>query len=481
MSSISNFFNAVGNAFQSTTKAVSQTAEAAIDAATTYINERVEDIADVGEAAASGNLIGAGVEFVEAMSLGEVAKDAATALGLLPEDGGLLAELVSAVGNFATMNPVAAAKDIADIGAVLSKQSKPKVAPAAGHTTQPPRDRLTHQGPGTGGASKYPDSVSPRPPQNALQDFAALSQAIASAIIELVRGGSILPPSTTGNPPIARPAPGDVRIDIPDNERRDFANNPLRNGLPVLGRPISEISYDDILRDKSLSFEDVIFLFMSKMGADMKKQMQDQMAEIADMNKALDKKEAGTDKAAGSTATGKPAGVGGGLENLFKGGVDGLLKELLKPENLKGALTGALDIAKVAAPVVLPVIGTAVGTIAPGIGNAIGGLAGGVGGAALGVGLELAKGAVESGAFDGILEGLVGFAGGPPGAAGGSAGAGGQPALDTKTKSGIERDRDFALEKLKLLQQRLTEMQQALSNILNAQHQTAMNTIGNIR
>jgi len=50
-----------------------------------------------------------------------------------------------------------------------------------------------------------------------------------------------------------------------------------------------------------------------------------------------------------------------------------------------------------------------------------------------------------------------------------------------------DRSNDFndsraeQFEVIKNAMQKLTEMQQALSNILNTMHQTAMNTIGNIR
>lgn len=470
MNALDTLFTSVVNAGQTAAKAASQTADAVVNAAATYVNERAEDIADVGEAAASGNLVKAGLEFVEFVSVGEVAKDAATAVGLLPQDGGLMAEVVSAIGNAAAGSPIALVKDLSDIAAELGKAPRnDKVAPSKGQTT--PKKNA-------GGAAHYPEpGLIDRSAKDALKDFGVCSGHVADTLKDLVNRGVLLPPSVSGHPPVACPAPSDITVDIPSKVRDDFANNPQRTGGPVLGRPLSEISYDDILRDKSLSFEDLIFLFMAKMGADLKKQMQDQMAEIAEMNKALDKKSAAADKATGTQA-------GSPVEQIMGDGVGGMMKALLKPENIKSGLAGALDFAKVVAPIALPAIGAAVGTIAPGVGNVIGGLAGGAGGVALGVGLDLLKGVIEAGAFDGVIEGAVGLASSTaPQKAAKAEGATDKStgASTTKDTDSIERDRDFALEKLKLLQQRLTEMQQALSNILNAQHQTAMNAIGNIR
>ena len=487
--SFDTLFKAVSSGAAAVANAVAQTAQGAVDATATFIEERVEDVVEVGEAAKSGNLAGAAVEFVEGLSIGEIAKDAATSVGLLPKDGGLVAEIFSAAINFVGANPVALVKDLFDVSRELSKTPKAPRSPppSPGQSVPRPNDHLTHQGPGTGVAGRYPTSPAPlpRPPGSIAAELGDLMKAIFEQIVKLVQNGEAMPPSASGNPPIARPAPdGSPRFDIPDRLRRDFETNPLRNGGPVLGRPLSEVTYDDILKDKSLTFEDMIFLFMSKMGSDMKKQMQDQMSDIADMNKALDNKSAEARGAGSSTAPqkGDNAKAGGfSLNAIFKEGLDGAFKDILKPENIKGFVSGALDFAKVAAPVLLPMIGTAVGTVFPGVGNVIGGVAGGAGGAALGVGLELLSGAVKTGAFDGLIEGAVGLAASGSDAKGPPASGAAKEAFDGKDKDGIERDRDFALEKLKLLQQRLTEMQQALSNILNAQHETAMNTIGNIR
>ena len=88
----------------------------------------------------------------------------------------------------------------------------------------------------------------------------------------------------------------------------------------------------------------------------------------------------------------------------------------------------------------------AVGIAAPMIGSALGGPLGGIAGKAIG-------GAVAGG--------------------GGAGGAkGGQSASDS---------RQLKMEELKNLMQKLQQMQQALSNVLNSMHQGAMNSIRNIR
>lgn len=511
---VGNLVSAFVNLGKATAGAATDVAGGVADAAADFVNSKAQDIGDIGKAAKSGNLAGAYFEAVEAFSLGEHAKDALDAVGLLPSDNKVLGDLVSGAVNYLTGNPIAAGKDLVDVLGEVAKAPKQKgVSPSAGQSVPPPS---TEKGKGSGKAHYPAAPGGPRPPRSVLDGMNDMMKGIFDELQKLVGSGQLPPPTASTNPPVARPAPGDIRFEIPEKVRKDFADNPLRTGEPVLGKPISEISYDDIFADKTLSFEDMIFLFMSKIGSDLKKEMEEQMQSVADMNKALeqtpgkDGTAAADGKAGPGKAGGKPGGKSGAVSDAVAGGMPDLLGALSDPGTLRGLVSGGLDLAKVLAPVALPLIGAAVGTVAPGVGNVIGGLAGGVGGAALGIGLDMLKGAVDSGAFDGVLEGAVSLFGGgsaekaekadgkqgagksdaaksgqaTSGATKGngkSEGASGGAAAPPKDGKSIERDRDFVLQKIQLLQQRLTEFQQALSNILNAQHQTAMNAIGNIR
>lgn len=500
--------------------AVKDVADGAVNAATDFVNSKTEDLGDISKAAKSGNLVGAYFETLEAFSFGEQARDALDAVGLLPSDDKVLGEVVSGVVNYLTGNPLAMGKDIVDVLGELTKAPKQKgVPPAPSQSTPPPS---TEKGKGSGKTHFPPATGTPRPPQSVLDGMNDMMKGLFDEMKKLVGDGRMMPPSTSTSPPVARPAPGNIRLDIPERVRKDFDENPVRTGGPVLGKPLSEISFDDIFADKSLSFEDMLFLFMSKVGADLKQQMEEQMKAVADLDKRNKGEGAGgagtttgPNGAPGNTGeAGKPGKPGkpGKADQAMAAGMPDILGALSDPGTLRGLVSGGLDLAKVLAPVVLPVIGTAVGTIAgPGPGNFIGGLAGGVGGAALAIGIDMLKGAVDAGAFDGVIEGALSLFGGgeaekaqgKQGAAksgqakagettsGESAKKAGGPAKGGESKAGsgaeakgersVEGDRDFLMQKIQILQQRLTEFQQALSNILNAQHQTAMNAIGNIR
>lgn len=481
-------------------RAAKDVGEAAINASADYVKRKTEDLTDISRAARSGNLAGAYFETVEAFSLGESARDALGAVGLLPDDNKLLGELVSGVVNYATGNPIAAAKDAFDIFSELAKApTTPGVPPAAGFTVPLPSKDLK-QLPAL--PPHFPvHGNGPREPRSVLDNIVDLQRQLLEAIRKGIGAGELVPPSPSPLPPIARRAPDDMRIDLPPKLRGEIDDHPGRTGGPVSGRPISEVSYEQIFADKSLSFEDMVFMFMMKIGDELRGQMLDKMKEINELNGADAKAAsggAGARKGAGGAASGASAGgpLGGAMSSIMGGGMPDLLGAFANPENLKGLLSGAIDVAKLAAPVVLPLIGAAIGTVAPGPGNIIGGLAGGAGGMGLALGLDLLKGAVNAGAFDGVLEGAMGAFGGAAGAGGTSGASSAAPgkggAHDGKSDAAsmagaangdeaTKRSREMLMQELQLIQSKLSEFQQALSNILNAQHQTAMNAIGNIR
>lgn len=490
---IGNLVGACVGYAKSASAAASEVGNAVVNAGADLVNRKTEDLDDIRKAAKSGNLGAVYLETMEAFSAGESVKDSLGALGLLPDDNKLVGEMVSGLVNYVSGNPIAAAKDAFDIFSELSKAPARPGAPGLPGLTVPTPSKDIKQFPAA--PTHYPNlpNLKPRQPQSALDAIMAMQKAIMEELKKLVGSGQSLAPSSGTTPPVARHAPEDMHVELPDNLRGEIDKHPGRTGGPVIGRPIDEVSFEEIFADKSLAFEDLIFLFMLKMNSELKNQMKEKMEEAAAAGEAGEAGKQGGAAKAGSAAGSGSAGGGGSITDVFTKGLPALGDLFSNPETLKGLATGALDIAKVAAPVVLPLLGAAIGTVAPGVGNFIGGLAGGVGGMALSVGMDLLKGAIEGGAFDGLLEGAMGMAQGGgaegaarPGAKGGAttggAAKGGKGAEGGDGADGAKKkDRDLIMAELQQLQNKMSEFQQAMSNVLKAQHDTAMNAIGNLR
>lgn len=482
---VGNLVGACLGYVKSASAAASEVGNAVVNAGADLVNRKAEDLDDIHKAAKSGNLGAVYLETVEAFSAGESVKDSLGALGLLPNDNKLVGEMVSGLVNYVSGNPIAAAKDAFDIFNELSKAPAKPGAPGLQGLTVPTPSKDIKQFPAA--PTHYPTipNLKPRQPQSALDTIIGLQNAILEQLKKLVESGQSLAPSSGTTPPVARHAPEDMHVELPGNLRGEIDHHPGRTGGPVMGRPIDEVSFEEIFADKSLAFEDLIFLFMLKMNSELKNQMKEKMEEAAAAGEA--EKQGGAAKAgkAGGGAAGAGGGGGAGdITDVFTKGLPALTELFSNPETLKGLAAGGLDLAKVLAPVVLPLLGTAIGTVVPGLGNVIGGLAGGAGGMALSVGMDLLKGAIQGGAFDGLLEGAVGMAQGG-GAAGGAAKGGAATGAAAKGGDGAEgakkKDRDLIMAELQQLQNKMSEFQQAMSNVLKAQHDTAMNAIGNLR
>jgi hypothetical protein len=219
---------------------------------------------------------------------------------------------------------------------------------------------------------------------------------------------------------------------------------------------------DAILNNPNLSFEDMLELVLRAVVKDSQEQIK---GELKKLGGAAPNN--GTSGASGVSATpataGKPAApggfdLGGIMHSLLNGGGDLLsnpatiaaLTPILEP-----LVTGALLAAEPVGPALIPFVGA-------GLPIALG---------AIGQGMKAVAPAVDSGASPTATR-----AGQAAGAASQGAAAAGQ--ADT---SDTVSSREEAFERIKQLNAKMDEMQQAMSNILNAVHDNAMNAIRNIK
>jgi hypothetical protein len=189
------------------------------------------------------------------------------------------------------------------------------------------------------------------------------------------------------------------------------------------------------------TFEDLIAAFMMDVMMDMQDEMKEKMAEYEKMKPSEDQNKQGA-----ATNGGGKAGKGGMFGSIF-GGLGKIVG------GIGGGLLGSL---------VSPFLGTAVGGgLGAGLGGMVGNLAGGI------IGLP----------FSMLGMGGIGGGGGTTAAAGNQ-----QTALgENKGQATDEKSRQILFEKIKDLMQKMQQMFQSLSNVLNTMHQGAMNSIRNIR
>lgn len=228
-----------------------------------------------------------------------------------------------------------------------------------------------------------------------------------------------------------------------------------RDGGCVVGRPAKDTPIADILNDTSLCFEDMLALVMMAFCAQQQREIRAQI-----------------DKLEGMFGTGAAAQAGEALDGAACGNLDA--------DGVKDLVRGI----KPFLPIILPLLCGALTAIVP---------AGPLVAAALPVVLPMLLDLVESGALDGVLQGpskdgekkdgaskAGARQGATKGAASSSSGTAGS-ADDEAAKKEQSDMRTLEFEKLKLLTTQMSEMQQALSNVLNTQHETAMGAIRNIR
>jgi|GEM_PF-1824117 len=302
-------------------------------------------------------------------------------------------------------------------------------------------------------------------------------------------------------------------------DTRDMVNsmNPLppATGPSVADRPVRDTGIADILNDKTLCFEDMLALVMMKICQEQENEI---MSKIEEIEATFGSADAATDKvqgeaqgkAQGSTpaadesgrsAESSQAGAGAGpsAKAEVEGGPFGDIVNMLGgAETCGGMLKTAGDFTTVMTPAISAAIIAVAGPAlaATGVGAPVTALLPIVVPLLVaGAGMGMSKGG------EALAESNVGkpksapqrqtqatAQGQPQGAlheqtqAQQAEGAvPGQEPGTTEKKQEPSQQRAMMMEKLKMLNQRMSQMQQALSNILNTQHQTAMNTIRNIK
>lgn len=511
MSSVGNkpgLFEQIGGALGG---AVGGAVDAAVDTvggvAGSIAESVVEDFSKVGDELSNGNVIGAAAELMDAGSLGTGVANALDALGMVPSDP-FAKNVVSAAVNLASspLNPMgvlAGLKDMNDASMALAAKGK-QTAPA--HT--PPRPAVALENAQAVRRPGYPAAAEADVQVNISQPRPGL------------RPGCKLPEFNNWmkeHPKFFHAPPkGCINI-INDQFQEAFDKIGFKpNGPSCRDKPINERSVADILNDPSLCFEDMVAMFMAKVMDDMEKDVKEQMKKMEAMKSGgkgnADQASTGTN-AQGSGETGR-AGKGSQAGAAQSSQVD----EKFDP--LKDALAGGAGMLRDAAPMlggileigaaVAPIVGTAIGpavggavgaalgSVFPGVGTAVCGTIGTMVGAALPVVLPMlfqgAADLVKGGALDGVADMMDGGATGGNKKAesrlvmdsSGHAGGTKQAAKGGTTKEGATAEKDsesftMEMEKLKMLMQRMQQMQQALSNVLNTMHQGAMNAIRNIK
>lgn len=473
-------FSGISNGFNNM---VGGAAKAIGDAAQGYINDIGEGMSEVGEAFENGGLVNGGLEYLEQVSLGEGVGRQLEALGLGPKDGAGR-DLIEGVANLVLGNPIGV-RDILEGVGKLGETKKAVGAAAAASVSEP-------------FACRSPDVARARP--NAGKGWAA----------------DMLRPNMTVEQALNTMKTPLAGMQNAVSEAIDQAVGG-RSGTPVTQMG-GDYSIKDILNDPTLSFEDMVALVMFKVVEDEQEKVKGMLAQLD----AIDDK--GAAKAAGVAAakqTGnaprasdaaktesaapkqgpitpkeskpvtspKPAEKTGGLEGLFESAasfVGNMVKDVFSEKSK--------PFVKAAVSAITPVIAAAVTTA---ITSALGISTGGVGLVAaplIGVAVDFAL----QGAVDGIF-GLADGAGPMMQAATADGASGLSPAqqegvavraqqskaeFNEATKGATENgkpDRATLMEHLKLATNKLSQMQQALSNVLKSMHDTSMASIRNIK
>ncbi len=483
-----NFANQVANTAKAASNAAAKAADKALDGVT-------KELKEAEDAFNTGTLVEGATELLDATSTGTAVSNALSAIGLVPENGPGK-ELVSAVVNFATpipTAPLAGLKDLADAFSKSGIQTR-RAGGSTGlahcalpHFPAPPRAHY-HQIqcgriPGPVGFAISADIHLNRAVRGALDPLCytlfpgsalvlgpwrALQTRIEDMILKAIKG------QPKGHwvwcPHPGRPhRPGRPLRPIRPNRPRPIKPPVLTPSKPERGTP----SAQDILRNPNLSFEDRLFLFMCKFIQDQEEQIKQQMAYMEANKSNSTEASKGTDK---SNKTGGGGGAGAPpVMNTFSAAFQGGQNALMSGENL-GALAG---LAKSVLPMAMPALKAAVGaipkvgpmlaplmdTLAPMALDAVGGMAEQMG-KQQGSQRKAGEGATV------VRQSLQASGCVPP---------------SGKTKEGEKSDKDpeyseaMEMEKLKKMTQDLQKMQNALSNVLNNMHNSAMNAIRNIK
>ena len=443
MNIISGFekgLQAVGSALVDASQSVVDGVQGSVD---TWMKKTGAEFDDVGQAFREGKLLHAGAEFAELMSPGVHVSNALDAIGILDAnsvDGNRLSGWIN--GLAATGSPLAllaTAKDLCDLNAL--KRSI-----------------------GTGEASRVGIAHVPPCPDEVLADAGA-SQKRGYA-----RGDRI---------PSSRPVElsGAMERLCLDPQGRQFCIQILERrwnialaelpwspeGPSCRHKPLAQRTTLDILNDSSLCFEDKVAMFMAKVMDDMEEQVTRQMKKIASLQGQ------GARDAASNNPSVFKTQYKFVKDSLAAGDVSENIADDLFQQALRCIRPALPAISAAVAPAVGTAVGAAIGSVVPGAGTAIGGAIGGI--------VSTALPAVLPALFDLSTQSAANEAA-TLSKFGRDAAAGvGNKSHPESSAGSVQME----MERLKLLLQRMQQMQQAYSNVLNAMHNGTMNVVRNIR
>lgn len=405
---------------------------------------------DVGRAFRSGKLLHAGAELAELLSPGVHVANTLDAIGFLDAtsaNGNALSAFVN--GATAGASPVAwlaATKDLYDASAVAGRI--PVGAPqkmADAHC--PERPELAQARAAVSHRRGYPtgDRLPSPPPLGTFSDDQLSWMRVCANDAErgvclrlLERRWNLILTSISWVP-----------------------RGPSCREIPLAKRSIS-----DILNDATLCFEDRVAMFLAKIMDDMQERVTEQMKRMAAMQQRSSVESAPSPEELSKPYTAIKDRLADG--NVASTPTDDVFQQAL------AFIRPALPIlTSAAAPSVGTAVGAAFGSIVPGAGTAIGAAIGGVVSAALPVVVPML--------FDASQD--------TPRTAAASLSRFGRHALKNQkdsegapaTKPADAGTLQMEMESLKLLIQRMQQMQQACSNILNTMHNGTMNVVRNIR
>ncbi len=505
--SIGNFTNQLVNTGKSIGNGLGKAVDKAFDGVT-------KELKEAEDAFNKGTLVEGATELLDATSTGTAVTSALSAIGLVPENGPGK-EIVSALVNFATPVPTAPLAGMKDLADALAGMPSGRLAPAPAHTPPAPKQQYNeihcgrvhrphgwiHVGGGFGFGHNH--GLRPGCGMNIYLKFGPgcpimmspgrmIMDAMERLIKALLKGLRPLP--DVNLKPLPHPHPG---VEKP---------NPNPKPIEDLKDP-NDASYQDILNDPKLTFEDKLFLFMCKFIQDQEEEIKKQMAYMDTQKKqsqnasSPDGSKQPSDNAGG--ASNNPQAVSG-LDALFGaikdkglGGVMGCLNGgkgagsfKLPLKEIGGLIQGASVLAPVIAPMlssacagipyVGPFLAAAMPVLLPVAMNLVGGALQGADPLVNNALAQMMKPADDkssprerrfyaggSGDFDETAR--------RTGPAKRNETVGAKSAKDPEYSEAME------MEKLKKMTQDLQKMQNALSNVLNNMHNSAMNAIRNIK
>ena len=424
-----------------------------------FLKREAQELLDVGVALASGDLQTAAAEATELFGLGAHGANAAAAYGFVPNDS-FTKDTLSAAINNVVGNRAAAAKDAADLSRAGAPAASIPVLNVPAGSVMASIEALLHD------------------LESVVRALALPSNGAAAETPIAAKSSTSKPKPGTSNAPQSGPAKPDAS-DAPSAAEGAKSEVPLND----------EVSR--ILSDPSLTFEDMVEQVLGAVirdsQSDIKRQLQEHSEALRVAQQPKGAKGKGKDDV---LAPAQKPGFFEGMLGLAAGafgdkGLQGILTGILTP-----LVTGALALV----PPVGPMLAPLVPALLPGAISALGDVVDAAATPAVGGAEPAPNNVVDDHDPDDPDETSTKPAKKKPSKAKKDPGDVDAPAPKkeiakpaTRAVKGLddvettEEGRALVFERIKQLQSKMSEMEQALSGILSSQHETALAAIRNIR